>query len=300
MPNLPVPRGYANRMRRRQKRRKQVTALAILLGLVIVLFLLALWLGNVVQPQSSSISVSSVPSSVSVSSLPESKSVFTPPVVGPYDEEGIPLLLRADRLLPDDFTVELTDVGGGWRLQSDAAVAYLAMKEAAAKDGITLTPVSAYRSHEKQTSNYNRAIQEELAKGATQEEALARTQAFYAIPGTSEHEAGLAIDLNSLSQNFEQTETYEWLMANCTRFGFILRYEKDTTPITGIAFEPWHYRYVGTNHAKAITDMGLTLDEYVWMMEEEWGVSSSSVMDGSLNGDSSLSSDSQASQSSSQ
>ena len=255
-----------------------MAALAILFLAIILLFVLAMMLSRpkeefpaatVVFPPAFSLSSPQVPSS----DAPQPNSVPKPE--GQFDEEEIPILLRADRVLPPDYEVELASIGNGWQLQEDAAKAYLALEAAAAKDGVALSPVSAYRSHQKQTDNYNRALQQELSAGYSQEEAESRTQAFYAIPGTSEHEAGLAIDLNSLSQSFESTETYRWLKDNCVRFGFILRYEKDTTYITGIAFEPWHYRYVGTNHAKAITDAGITLDEYVWMLEEERGITHS-------------------------
>ena len=89
-----------------------------------------------------------------------------------------------------------------------------------------------------------------------------------ALPGTSEHQLGLAVDLMDesypyLNEAQEWTETQRWLMDNCWRYGFILRYPNGTSDITGIIYEPWHYRYVGEEYAKIIHEMDLTLEEYL-------------------------------------
>ena len=89
---------------------------------------------------------------------------------------------------------------------------------------------------------------------------------WVALPGTSEHQSGLCCDLHNLpsaSQAFANTEEYRWLLQNCAKFGFILRYPKDKTDITKIMFEPWHYRYVGRYHAQIIMSEGLCLEEYM-------------------------------------
>ena len=89
-----------------------------------------------------------------------------------------------------------------------------------------------------------------------------------ALPGTSEHELGLAVDIidefyTNLDAGQENTSTQQWLMANSWRYGFILRYPNGSTDITGIIYEPWHYRYVGLEYAKDIYERGLTLEEYI-------------------------------------
>ena len=89
------------------------------------------------------------------------------------------------------------------------------------------------------------------------------TAQYIAVPGTSEHSLGLAVDLNSLEESFEQTAQFKWLIEHCAEYGFILRYPKDKEDITGISYEPWHYRYVGEDHAAKIMEQGLCLEEYV-------------------------------------
>jgi D-alanyl-D-alanine carboxypeptidase len=106
----------------------------------------------------------------------------------------------------------------------------------------------------------------------TQEEAVAAASMWVATPGSSEHEIGLAVDLISLEYPIleeaqEQTKEQQWLMANAHRFGFILRYPVDKTQITGIGYEPWHYRYVGKEAAQEIYERGCTLEEYLGLVE---------------------------------
>ena len=84
-----------------------------------------------------------------------------------------------------------------------------------------------------------------------------------ARPGTSEHNLGLAVDFNSVEQSFENTKAFKWLKKNCTDYGFILRYSESKLDITGVIYEPWHYRYVGRDNAKKIAASGLTLEEYI-------------------------------------
>ena len=99
--------------------------------------------------------------------------------------------------------------------------------------------------------------------GCSEEEALKGAATEVARPGTSEHNLGLAVDFNSVEQNFENTEAFNWLNKHCTEYGFILRYSASTQDITGVIYEPWHYRYVGKENAKKIMKSGLTLEEYV-------------------------------------
>ena len=109
-----------------------------------------------------------------------------------------------------------------------------------------------------------------LDEGVSMEDAPAVAAESVAVPGTSEHQLGLAADIidehyPNLDKGQEETGTQKWLMENCWRYGFILRYPNGTTDITGIIYEPWHYRYVGVDYAKEITDLGVTLEEYVAM-----------------------------------
>ncbi len=140
-----------------------------------------------------------------------------------------------------------------------------AMCEAALEDGVSLSVISAHRTYDYQQMLYNNEVAEYKAyhPGCSEDEALKGAATEVARPGTSEHNLGLAVDFNSVEQNFEDTEAFRWLNENCTEYGFILRYSTSTQDITGVIYEPWHYRYVGKENAKKIKASGLTLEEYV-------------------------------------
>lgn len=127
---------------------------------------------------------------------------------------------------------------------------------------------SSYRSHEKQVLLFENKIKDFIGQGYTRKEAKKKARTVVAIPGTSEHEIGLAVDIvdvkyQLLEENQEKTETQKWLMKNCWKYGFILRYPKDKQEITGVIYEPWHYRFVGKENAKMIMKNNLCLEEYL-------------------------------------
>lgn len=133
------------------------------------------------------------------------------------------------------------------------------------------TPVvcSAYRDWDTQTMLFqNKIARVTQEKGLTGTEAETEAATVVARPGTSEHQLGLAVDITAstytnLDEGQMETEDQQWLMENCWKYGFILRYPVDKTEITGVIFEPWHYRYVGKDAAKEITEQGITLEEYL-------------------------------------
>ena len=122
------------------------------------------------------------------------------------------------------------------------------MFSAAMKDGVDgFIITSGYRSFDKQAEIF-----------------ASNTDGTAARPGTSEHESGLAFDVTAYgNENFELTRQFEWLAKHCGEYGFILRYPKGAESVTGRPYEPWHFRYVGVSSAKAIMDMGITLEEYL-------------------------------------
>lgn len=127
---------------------------------------------------------------------------------------------------------------------------------------------SSYRSHEKQVLLFENKIKDFIGQGYTRKEAKKKAGTVVALPGTSEHEIGLAVDIvdvkyQLLEENQEKTETQKWLMKNCWKYGFILRYPKDKQEITGVIYEPWHYRFVGKENAKMIMKNNLCLEEYL-------------------------------------
>lgn len=180
----------------------------------------------------------------------------------PYFEAEIPPLFNPWNPIPYDFHLELANVDGH-QVHAKAAPALRSMMQAAQNDGITLTIISAHRSNARQTTNFNNAVSQRMARGMSYEAARIDTARYIAVPGTSEHEAGLAVDFNWIDVRFDQTREFRWLVDNAAYFGFILRYAQDTEHITGISYEPWHFRYVGINHAKKIVELGITLEEYI-------------------------------------
>lgn len=134
--------------------------------------------------------------------------------------------------------------------------------------GYPVSVTSAYRSYSYQSQLFNQYVDREMKNDPTltRAEAEAITETYSARPGTSEHQTGLCIDMHNLAsamRAFENEEAYEWLTENAWKFGFVLRFPDGKTNITGITFEPWHYRYVGRYHAYQMKTLGMCLEEYV-------------------------------------
>lgn len=142
------------------------------------------------------------------------------------------------------------------------------MMEDGAAQGLSMYVTSAYRAYDRQVNIFNESMQERLSQGMTPLEAYQDTSIQVAMPGTSEHATGLAVDIISthydeLDERQGDTEEQKWLMEHCQDYGFILRYPSDKSDITGIIYEPWHYRYVGKEAAQEIMEQGITLEEYL-------------------------------------
>ncbi len=167
--------------------------------------------------------------------------------------------------IPESYedTLELAYVcGSNQQLQKDIAVQYEAMYNAALEDGIYLTPCSGYRSYETQVGLYNNKVNVFLNQGYPEDEARVQAATIVMVPGSSEHNLGYAMDIVCVEEWFDTTDEFDWLMENAEDYGFILRYPKDKQDVTKVIYEPWHWRYVGVDAAKAINESGLTLEEY--------------------------------------
>lgn len=174
--------------------------------------------------------------------------------------------------LPDDWTVDLVTLDDGHRVDSRCYEAYMEMINACKAAGYSPVNCSGYRTQETQQSLYDNKVQRLISSGMSEEEAKAEAAKAVAIPGTSEHQLGLAVDLvdanmQDLTSAQESTETQKWIMANSWRYGFIHRYPNGKTDITGIIYEPWHYRYVGKAAAQEIFNRDITLEEYLGKTE---------------------------------
>lgn len=196
---------------------------------------------------------------------------FNPSTAVINSEKWYLLLVNRNYILPEDFTVKTTAVkGGGQSLDYRVTPHYDKMIAAAEADGISLIPVSGYRSVERQRTNFERKIKLYMDKGYSKAEATRLASEIVLMPSTSEHNAGLAMDFGTngnytLDENFAKTEAFRWLSENAADYGFILRYPEDAQDITMVTYEPWHWRYVGVENAKKIKASGITLEEYLGM-----------------------------------
>ena len=192
----------------------------------------------------------------------------------PAEEDWQLVLVNPWNKLPEDFRVELKKLSNDLRVDARIYDDLSAMLSDCRKAGLSPLVCSAYRSQETQTRLYRNKISRLRAAGYTAEKAVQEAGRWVAVPGTSEHQTGLAVDLVAasyqiLDQKQEQTAEQKWLMEHCWEYGFILRYPTDKSEITGIGYEPWHYRYVGKTAAAAIHDSGLCLEEYLQQLEAE-------------------------------
>ena len=173
-------------------------------------------------------------------------------------------LVNRDNPLPDDFTVELENLDASRKFDKRAIEPLKQMICDMRDQGIkNIWAQSTYRSIEYQKGLYEKSINKYLKQGKSQEEAQKLTDEYINRPGTSEHHLGLAVDFNNVDEGFENTKAYKWLLENASDYGFILRYPKEKEDITGIEYEPWHWRYVGPEHAKKMKEQNLCLEEYV-------------------------------------
>ena len=161
--------------------------------------------------------------------------------------------------VPVDLTVVNVNSNGTQYLRQEAASELAKMFAAAHKDGVDLYLVSGYRSYAQQLALYNTYV-------STDGKALA--DSYDAIPGACEHQLGLAVDLSDdnrdhdIDDSFESTAAYQWLLKYSYEYGYILRFPRGKESITGIAYNPWSFRYIGVEEAKKVYDSGLTLEEY--------------------------------------
>lgn len=149
---------------------------------------------------------------------------------------------------------------------------FLKMNKDIQREGLSsLVLISGYRPYDYQLKLFNKKVDQFIKEGQTKQDAINQAATIVAMPGTSEHQTGLAIDITNeclaqkedpLIEDFDKTEQGKWLNLYAQDFGFILRYPKDKIHITCISYEPWHYRFVGIYHSKKIKKAGICLEEY--------------------------------------
>jgi D-alanyl-D-alanine carboxypeptidase len=183
-------------------------------------------------------------------------------------ESWMLVLVSAGNPLPSNHIPQLAATAQGYQFDERAASALDAMLAAATAEGLSPLVCSAYRSVDMQRTLFDAEVAGLVASGMSSEQADTQARKQVAYPGTSEHNLGLAVDIVSRDYqllNEAQADTLElqWLLKHCAEYGFILRYPKDKIDITGIHYEPWHFRYVGVEAATKITEGGLCLEEYL-------------------------------------
>ena len=268
------------RRRRRSRAIRRVAGLTVMLCVAVggVSFLLT---RHAAVPSASAASAISMPAqSIADSTVSSAENTAAPAnALGLTADEAramladpLMVLVNHTSKMPDDYTFDTKECGSATAvnktLQTAACDAFLSMQKAAAADGVTVWMQSGYRSVKYQTSLYERKTKYYLDKGYDNAAAKEKAAAVVNPPGYSEHNCGLAADLNSpehtgLDEGFEKTAAFRWLCEHAGDYGFILRYPKDAEDKTEIIYEPWHWRYVGVENAAKINASGLCFEDYI-------------------------------------
>lgn len=285
--NPSAPHPHRRRLTRAEvRRRRRSRAIRRVAGLTVMLCVAAggvsfLLTRRAVVPSASAASAISMPAqSIADSTVSSAENTAAPAnALGLTADEAramladpLMVLVNHTSKMPDDYTFDTKECGSATAvnktLQTAACDAFLEMQKAAAADGVTVWMQSGYRSVKYQTSLYERKTKYYLDKGYDNATAREKAAAVVNPPGYSEHNCGLAADLNSpehtgLDEGFEKTAAFRWLCEHAGDYGFILRYPKDAEDKTEIIYEPWHWRYVGVENAAKINASGLCFEEYI-------------------------------------
>jgi len=285
--NPSAPHPHRRRLTRAEvRRRRRSRAIRRVAGLTVMLCVAAggvsfLLTRRAVVPSASAASAISMPtqsiadptvSSAENTAAPANALGLTADEARAMLADPLMVLVNHTSKMPDDYTFDTKECGSATAvnktLQTVACDAFLSMQKAAAADGVTVWMQSGYRSVKYQTSLYERKTKYYLDKGYDNATAREKAAAVVNPPGYSEHNCGLAADLNSpehtgLDEGFEKTAAFRWLCEHAGDYGFILRYPKDAEDKTEIIYEPWHWRYVGVENAAKINASGLCFEEYI-------------------------------------
>mgnify|MGYP002769204240 FL=1 len=177
------------------------------------------------------------------------------------------ILVNRDNYIPADYKVQLTELSNGKKVDSRIYPELQEMFDDARAQGYSLFVREGYRTQEEQQQLMDEKIEAYENEGKSKSEAKKLAEQWVAIPGTSEHQLGIAVDINADTTKSSSDDVYNWLAENAHTYGFIKRYPSNKTDITGVINEPWHYRYVGKEAASVIYSQGICLEEYIDMLE---------------------------------
>lgn len=174
------------------------------------------------------------------------------------------LLVNSSNAIPDGYApTELTELSNGQSVDKRIYPSLQSMFDDARAQGVYPVVSSGYRTAKQQQSEMDDKIQEYIDDGKSEDEARALAATYVAQVGYSEHEAGLAIDIVAKANKSDDDTVWAWMKEHCAEYGFILRYPEGKEGVTGMSYEPWHFRYVGVEAAQKIMGAGITLEEYL-------------------------------------
>ena len=254
-----------DRMRQRKRKaiiRKRLIKTGMLLFLFLIVLLYCTWKKNRVNEnveQSKQVQIENEENNDE-----PTIAVSAPVETNPKKDDWRLILVNKDNEIPEDYEVELANIDKRLQFDKRAIGELNEMMADMRKSGISYVWVqSAYRDEKLQTELYQNSVQKYMKQGMTKEEAELKTQKSINKPNTSEHNLGLAVDFNEVTEGFANTKAYQWLLKNGENYGFILRYPKEKENITGVMYEPWHWRYVGKENAIEMNEKNLCLEEFV-------------------------------------
>lgn len=258
MRNQTSPAVHRRKKRRRRRVRKSGVSTLILLTVLAMSAAVAVLLGA--SPQGQTELISKEPQTTERPQTVERPSSTS--------EAWNLILVNPWNPLPDFYAVTLTQLKNGHSVDERCYPELQAMMDDCRAAGLSPLICSSYRTRQTQEKLFNNQVNKWIAKGYSRADAETQAGKSVAVPGTSEHQTGLALDIVDLSnQNLDKTQestpVQQWLMEHSWEYGFILRYPNGKSDVTGIIYEPWHYRYVGKDAAKEIHERGIFFEEYL-------------------------------------
>ncbi len=250
-----------------------VCACVLILAIALVVFIIsAVTKGENNQTENSSLD--NISSDISQSELSSSSDTTSYTQEAPHGldiEYKNLLVVNGWNPLPKDYDYEgnLTTIpqkyikGSLTQIDKDIWPYLQAMLDDALAQGIDIGVWSPYRSYDTQKMLFDRQVKKQIDNGVPEAEAEDKAATVVARPGTSEHNTGLALDINCANDSFETTKAFEWLKENAQDYGFIMRYSEEKQEKTGVIHESWHWRFVGIKVAREMNDLDMCLEEYV-------------------------------------
>ena len=246
---------YIKRRRKRRKRNRTIKGVMLLLCILLALLVIV-----IVNREDTDVSLSyRTESFVSKGN----NDIENSNINEENDKDWCLILVNKWHPFEGDLEIELTELSNGECVDSRIYPQLQQMFDDMRSEGVYPVVASGYRTAQKQQEIYDNKYAEYIAQGYSEASAKTETERWVAVVGTSEHQLGLGIDINADGVHSYGSQVYNWLSQNAYRYGFIYRYQEDKVNITGVANEPWHYRYVGVDVATEIYERNICLEEYL-------------------------------------